>query len=142
MSNKKDQLKALFKPIIKECIRDLLLEEGVLSTMISEVNKANRNPSAVLTDQKPTASVPKQENIAKNKARIEESKRKIYAALGSDNYASIFENIEPLSNFEAGQTSTPAHDPLSGRAPNDPGVDISSIPGMGAWKILATDKKR
>ena len=141
MSNKKDQLKALFKPIIKECIRDLLLEEGVLSTMISEINKANRSPSAVLVDQK-SANTPKQETIVKNKAKIEESKRKIYAALGSDNYASIFENVEPLSNFEAGQTSTPAHDPLSGHAPNDPGVDISSIPGMGAWKTLATDKKR
>jgi hypothetical protein len=33
-------------------------------------------------------------------------------------------------------------DPLSGLAPSDPGVDISSIPGMNMWKTLVTDKKR
>lgn len=141
MSIKKDQLKILFKPIIKECIKELILEEGVLSTMISEINKASKGPSAILVDEKQT-EVSKQDNTLKNKAKIEESKRKIYAALGSDNYSNIFENLEPLSNFEAGHTSTPAHDPLSGHDPKDPGVDITSIPGMNVWKTLVTDKKR
>ena len=31
--------------------------------------------------------------------------------------------------------------PLAGSHPRDPGVDISSIPGMGSWGALATAKK-
>jgi hypothetical protein len=139
MNAKKDQLKTLFKPIIKECIKELILEEGVLSSMISEVHKAKiPSSNAATTEAVIQAAKPKVDN----KAKIDEAKRKIYAALGSDNYSHIFENIEPLSNYEAGQSTSPAHDPLSGKDPSDPGVDISGIPGMNMWKTLVEDKKR
>lgn len=38
---KKEDLKKFLKPIIQECIKEVLLEEGVLSNIIKEVNKAN-----------------------------------------------------------------------------------------------------
>lgn len=38
---KKEDLKKILKPIIQECIKEALLEEGVLSNIIKEVNKAN-----------------------------------------------------------------------------------------------------
>jgi hypothetical protein len=138
MNAKKDQLKTLFKPLIKECIKELILEEGVLSSMISEVNKV-KFPSVTTTTEAVMQQVSKPK--VDNKAKIDEAKRKIYAALGSDNYSHIFENIEPLSATEAG-TAAPSHSPLSGKDPRDPGVDISAIPGMNVWKTLVQDKKR
>jgi len=138
MSNKKDQLKNLFKPIIKECVKELILEEGVLSSLISEVQKTSSKQES---KQQITESDFKQESIAR-KNKIDESKRKLYSALGSDNYSSIFENVEPLTSYEVGESPASMGDPLSGQAPTDPGVDIASIPGMKMWKTLATDKKR
>ena len=139
MSTKKDQLKNLFKPIIKECVKELMLEDGVLSSMISEVQKASKiEKKQTVVDE----SVQRQQVILKNKTKIDEAKKRIYSALGSDNYAAIFENIEPLTSYEAGESSNSMADPLSGLSPSDPGVDISSIPGMNMWKTLVTDKKR
>ena len=138
MSNKKEQLKNLFKPIIKECVKELILEEGVLSSLISEVQRSNKSEKKQEIKEEVMF---KQESITK-KEKIDEAKRRIYSALGSDNYASIFENIEPLTNYEAGETPASMGNPLSGQAPNDPGVDITSIPGMNLWKTIATDKKR
>lgn len=139
MSTKKDQLKTLFKPIIKECIKELILEQGVLSTMISEINKANNK--APQQKQQVAEVFEKEQSMAAKKVKIDEARRKVYAALGSDSYSNIFENVEPLSANEAG-ASAPSHSPLSGRDPDDSGVDISSIPGMKMWKTLAEDKKR
>lgn len=138
MSNKKEQLKNLFKPIIKECVKELILEEGVLSSLISEVQRSNKSEKKQEIKEEVMF---KQESITK-KEKIDEAKRRIYSALGSDNYASIFENIDPLTSYEAGESSTPMGNPLGGQAPTDPGVDITSIPGMSMWKTLATDKKR
>ena len=141
MSTKKDQLKTLFKPIIKECVKELILEQGILSSLISEINKANGGTHSVNSD-----IVAKEKNelqrVATNKVKIDEAKRKIYAAVGADTYSSIFENVEPLTSYEAGGSSTSPANPLGDQAPNDPGVDITSIPGMSMWKTLATDKKR
>lgn len=139
MNAKKDQLKTLFKPIIKECIKELILEEGVLSSMISEVHKAKIPAmTAPITEAAIQAPKPK----INDKVKIDEAKRKIYAALGSDNYSNIFENVEPLSSYEAGNVKSSAGDPMSGRDPSDAGIDISSIPGMNMWKTLASDNKR
>jgi len=36
---KKSDLKQLIKPVVKECIQEVLLEEGLLSNVVSEVVK-------------------------------------------------------------------------------------------------------
>ena len=36
---KKDELKKVLKPLVKQCINEVLLEEGLLSTVIAEVMK-------------------------------------------------------------------------------------------------------
>ena len=33
---KRDELKKILKPLIKECIKEVIFEEGVLSTLVSE----------------------------------------------------------------------------------------------------------
>ena len=37
---KKADLKKLIKPLVKECIHEVLIEEGVLSNVVSEVAKS------------------------------------------------------------------------------------------------------
>ena len=53
----KKELKALIKPIVKECINEVLLQEGVLSSIISEVMIGTQ--AAVLKEQAPAPSKPK-----------------------------------------------------------------------------------
>ena len=36
---KKNDLKKLIKPLVKECIHEVLLEEGLLSNVVAEVAK-------------------------------------------------------------------------------------------------------
>ena len=36
---KKAELKKVIKPLVKECIHEVLLEEGLLSNVVSEVAK-------------------------------------------------------------------------------------------------------
>ncbi len=36
---KKNELKKILKPLIKECVKEVIFEEGALSTIISEVMK-------------------------------------------------------------------------------------------------------
>ncbi len=47
----KKELKQLIKPLVKECINEVLLQEGVLSSIISEVMIGTQG--AVLKEQAP-----------------------------------------------------------------------------------------
>jgi len=49
---KKEDLKKFLKPIIQECIKEMLLEEGVLSNIIKEVNKANVSGNVLVKENK------------------------------------------------------------------------------------------
>ena len=127
----KKQLKLVLKPLIKECIKEMLFEEeGVLSTVIAEVVKATSS----------TVSLVKEENnkqLVENK-RLEEEKRskklletrkRMAAAMSNDAYAGVFENTKPLrSGGTTSPTSSPeASNPLSAYAPEDSGVNIDGL---------------
>ena len=49
---KKDQLKKSLRPIVKECIHEILLEEGMLSTIISEVVKGTTGVQPIVEKKK------------------------------------------------------------------------------------------
>ena len=49
---KKSDLKQLIKPLVKECIHEVLLEEGLLSNVVSEVAKGLQGNLVVETKQK------------------------------------------------------------------------------------------
>ena len=46
---KKSDLKQLIKPIVKECIHEVLLEEGLLSNVVAEVAKGMQGNLVVET---------------------------------------------------------------------------------------------
>ena len=44
---KKTELKNILKPLIKECIKEVIFEEGTLSTIISEVLRGTSQPKPI-----------------------------------------------------------------------------------------------
>ena len=143
--NRKD-FKRILKPLIKECIKEVIFEEGVLSTVITEVMKgtqtANRSRPALQVEQKQEISFEDQKELLEERRKTElEQKRKLLDATGFGG-VDIFEGTVPLN--EGGNPSK-AQSPQSlfpGMPAGDPGVDISKIMNLGGrdWKKLAKGK--
>lgn len=138
---KKSELKEMLKPIIKDCIKEVIFEDGVLSGIISEV--AQGLSSGTIVEQRTKHPTVVQEQTAPSpvKERLEENRKKILHAIGSDAYngVDLFEGTNPLATSGNEGPSVMAS-PLAGLDPNDPGVDISgimSIGNVGNWKTLA-----
>jgi hypothetical protein len=127
------------KKIVKECVKEILFEEGVLSNLVAEVavgiTKAqgslleNRQPqhnSVALQEAK------EQEDEARRR-KLLETKRKMLDAMGSSKMANVFEGTEPLrQGGNPGKTSPQS--PLAGRDPSDAGVDISALFNLAGQK--------
>ena len=130
---KRSEFKNKVKPIIRECIKELLFEEGVLSGIISEVIKGTSN-NVVYEAKKvePQKELIDERKEIKKKAAT--TKKKLLDAIGKEafNGINIFEGTTPMR--AAGDSV--AGSPLSNIEPGDPGVDISSIPGANVWKHL------
>lgn len=118
----KNELKKILKPLIKECIKEVIFEEGSLSTIISEVVKGTSGSQRIVETEKPKQDFAKQERMMQE---VKERKRKLLDSIGRDSYngVNLFEGTTPAP---APSTSN-GQGPLDGVAPNDPGVDISSI---------------
>ena len=125
---KKSDLKKVIKPLVKECIHEVLLEEGLLSNVVSEVAKGLS--SNVVTEHKQVAPATKKQP---SKAQMIAQRKKLMSAISNDAYngVDLFEGTTPISD------EGPPGAPDMG-APNDAGVDISSIMGTSSqiWKRL------
>ena len=133
---KKDELKKILKPLIKECIKEVIFEEGTLSTIISEVVKGTSGSRPIME----VKAEPKQD-FAMQEKKLNEAKqrrKKLLDSIGRDAYNGV--------NVFEGTTAAPApkesqgQGPLDNIAPNDPGVDISSIfsnTSSKIWKKMA-----
>lgn len=129
--------KSELKSIIKECVKEVLFEEGVLSNLVAEVafgiTKAQQtlveSSSVSQVDADKSQKIKSQEQEEKRK-RLLETKRKMLDAIGRDSMKGVFEGTQPLTN--SGNTNS--HSPMSGRDPNDAGVDISGLFGLAGQK--------
>lgn len=128
---KKSELKKVIKPLVKECIQEVLIEEGLLSNVVSEVVKGITDTTLV-EQRKP---VPQQIVREPKNTNLKEQRRKLMGAINKDAYNGI-------DLFE-GTTPAPAQREQSAGAvdlgdPNDAGVDISSIMGASSkiWERL------
>ena len=126
------ELKKMLKPLIKECVQEIILKEGLLSSIVSEVAKGIGGQLVVAQLSRPTQTDEDRERALK------EHKRKLLDAIGKDSFrgVNVFEGTTP--NIPEPISEGSPSSPLSGQDPNDPGVDISSIVAMGgkAWKQL------
>ena len=141
MKGNQQDLKKILKPLVKQCIREVLFEEGVLSTLISEVVKGTKSVSPIVEQKQSRQQLEEQKNIASSKKRQQllERRKKMLDAVGRDSYngVNVFEGTTPMRS--AGSTTATANSQgaLSGIDPSDPGVDISSLMGAShAWKRI------
>ena len=132
----KNELKQVLKPLIKECIREVIFEEGALSSVVSEVVKGMGQPIVETKQKFPTKQKPQYETDEQAKARLQERRKKMMEAVGGDAYngVNLFEGTTPAP--AQGEAS---HGALSGVDPNDAGVDISAVMGNSAaiWSKMA-----
>ena len=133
----KAELKKVLKPLIKECVKEVIFEDGTLSTVISEVVKGLGNP---LTESRSASSpvtrtLETDDEAKTRRKRALERQKTLMDSIGKDAYngVNLFEGTTPAPAPREG-----GRGPLSGVDPTDPGVDISSFMGSGgAWKKLA-----
>ena len=130
--------KSDLKKIIKECVREVILEEGMLSGIVSEVVLGMGGPviqerQQIQSQQRPKAS-----------AQIAETKKRVLDAMGNNSYENLKNRFKNPELFEGTQPIQEGNGKgaLSGVAPNDPGVDISSIPGFGSWSSVASATRK
>jgi len=136
---KQDELKKVLKPLIKQCIKEVIFEEGVLSGLISEVIQGLGGKQTIVEAVAP----PVQQDFSRQqvelqeeaRAGMEDKRKKLEESLG---LGAVFENTVPLDKGGTVGEST-SQSPLASYAPNDPGVDISGIMALGAgsnWKDM------
>ncbi|MAS68992.1 MAG: hypothetical protein CMC43_06665 [Flavobacteriaceae bacterium] len=132
---KKSDLKKAIKPLVKECIQEVLIEEGLLSNIVAEVATGLQGNVNVVTEKKQntTQQLFKQDNRRQQDQvkRLSEQKKKMLDAIGNEAFNGV-------DLFE-GTTPTPAQQQISAGSvdlgdPTDSGVDISSLLG-GASKV-------
>ena len=128
----KNELKQVLKPLIKECIREVIFEEGTLSSVVSEVVKGMGQPIVETKQSFPVKKKPQYETDEQAKTRLQERRKKMMEAVGGDAYNGV--------NLFEGTTPAPApkqqgQGPLDGVAPSDPGVDISGLFGDKAFAM-------
>ena len=134
----KDQLKKTLRPIIKECIKEVIFEEGILSSIISEVVKGTSQPlvEARLNNYQQRKQI---DYESRHKADLERRKRML-DSIGRDAYngVDLFEGTQPLQERRSSAASPHGSRPLDGIAPNDPGVSLASL-GVDTrlWSKLA-----
>lgn len=124
---KKSELKA----IVKECIKDVLFEEGMLSSLIAEIAIGINQAQSTLVEQNTFQQEQVKNQVATEKQkRLLETKKKMLNAIGNEKMNKVFEGTEPLRG--AGQN--PGHTPLAGKDPSDAGVDISGLFNLAGQK--------
>ena len=131
----KEQLKKTLRPMIKECIKEVIFEEGILSSIISEVVKGTSQP--LVESRQPTYQQPQVDYEAKQRAE-KERRRKMLDSIGRDAYngVDLFEGTQPLR--ESKSSAPHGSKALDGIAPSDPGVNLSALGvNTAIWSKLA-----
>ena len=142
---KKQDLKQLIKPLVKECIHEVLIEEGLLSNVVSEVakgmqgnlvveNKKQKHKEPLFKDE-----LPPRRSRQDSEMKLQQQRKKLMDAIGNDAYngVNVFEGTEPLK--KAGDPSNGNSMPsVLGDDPGDSGVDITSLIGGASkvWKAI------
>jgi|TARA_R110000851_G_scaffold186291_3_gene335600 hypothetical protein len=143
----KNELKKILKPLIKQCIKEVVFEEGVLSSIITEVVRGvNPTGQQLVRENNTQKSVPqdleKQQVLQARWKKEQERKRQLLNATGFQG-VDLFEGTEPLSSAGSPNSAPAVQGALGGIDPNDSGVDISGIlaVGSGNWSKLIGGKK-
>ena len=132
----------MLKPLIKECVKEMILEEGLLTNIVSEV-AAGMQGNLVTETRQPR---PKREHILDDRPKIKrksneareklkEHRQRLMDSIGQDAYGGVdlFEGTEPMR-----QQAAPRAGAVDLGDPNDAGVNLDSILGNAShiWKAM------
>ena len=148
---KKSELKKILKPLVSECIKESLMEDGLISGVIAEVVKGMSVPSIHVPPVPQMAPAKDDRDIERKKrnafstdqrTNLKEHKSKLMSAIGGEAYngVNLFEGTTPApsqASMDSGASS------MSGQPSSDPGVDISSLFGAVAsnWNAHMNEMK-
>jgi len=129
---KPSEFKKILKPLIKQTIKEVLFEEGVLSSVVAEValglqgSLVTESPSPI--KEKEQLKRKEEENERKRQERIKRLNESTKAQMGYDPYDGTKQLPDQASTNGA----------LSGMNATDAGVDITDIERLsnGKWKRL------
>ena len=133
---KKQELQKILKPLIKECIKEVIFEEGVLSNLIKEV-ALGIGPQQTIVETKVQEP---EHDFSRHRVELQEEaqramadkKRKLEESLGGG-FEGIFDNVDPIKSAGSPGQKT-SNSPLANYAPDDAGVDITGIMALGGGK--------
>ena len=140
---KRSELKKLIKPIVKECVQETILNDGLLSNIVSEVAQGMGNQFIVENKETIAPQLSNENSVQmdlvteRKKDQLQAYKQQLLDQIGNEAYNGIdlFEGTAPAAPemSAAAQAS-----PLAGKDPSDSGVDISGIVALGGknWKAL------
>jgi hypothetical protein len=126
----KDELTKILKPLIKECVKEVIMEEpGVLAHIIKEsVQGVSVSTITEGRDEEPIRKFMKKAQKAKPKKDINETRKRLLDSIGgAGNFGgvNIFEGTEPLAAAPSSQQEK--FGALRDSDPNDSGVDLSAF---------------
>ena len=140
----KAQLKKLIKPVVKECIQEVIIEEGLLTEVVSQVTAGL--PQQPIVENKPKKTkdnlfnedLQMQRKSREANKKLQEHRRKLLDSIGQGAYngVDLFEGTEPMrESASPGASNRPN---VLGDDPTDAGVDISSIMGNAGkiWQAI------
>ena len=110
--------KAQLKELIKECVREVIYEEGALTKIVAEVAQGFTQAAPIVEQAAPRQADPKvreriMQEVGSRPQRMETELEKKFKEMP------FFAGTEPLSENKNPQ--------------GEAGLDISNIPGMSQW---------
>ena len=137
---KKSDLKQLIKPLVKECIHEVLIEEGMLSNIVSEVAQGMQAKPLVesrVPDRTPPNRDAEARKMKETRKKMNARRQELMDSIGKDAYngMDLFEGTAPMTREETKGTSAGSVD--LGNS-SDSGVDISSLVGGAShvWNAM------
>lgn len=127
----KQELTKILKPLIKECVKEVIMEEpGVLAHVIKE-SVQGISVSTITENRKekdPTRKFMRNIKPTKPNQNLNETRKRLLDSIGGAgnfNGVNIFEGTDPLPSVPVSQEQK--YGPLKDQDPNDPGVDLSAF---------------
>ena len=128
---KKSEIKKIIKPIVEECISEILLQkEGVLASVVSEVARGLQQGGSPIVESK--AAIQDEAEIRELQRKHEQERQERIKRLNESVGSDFFRGTTPAP----AATSESSRGPLSGVNATDAGVDIKGLLAIAGnrWK--------
>ena len=124
---KPEEFKKILKPLVKQTVKEVILEEGILSNIVAEVARGLTGDLVVEARAKKAEVDYRKESEDLEQQRQE----KIKKLNESSKFRGAFSGTQEMQDSNS-------RGPLSGVSPGDRGVDITAIQKIanGKWKQL------